>query len=114
MIKRISISAVLAGGLLAGVLGVAGSANADPGADGQYYGGPGVGHSYGAPYYGAPYYDAQGHGRRYDAPYYGTPEALPQNGTSVTLGPNGIGLNLPGGGAISAGPGGLGGWVPAA
>lgn len=95
MMKRISISAVLAGGLLAGLLGVAGSANADPGADGQYYGGPGVGHSYGAP-------------------YYGTPEASPQNGTSVTLGPNGIGLNLPGGGAISAGPGGLGGWVPAA
>lgn len=95
MMKRISISAVLAGGLLAGVLGVAGSANADPGADGQYYGGPGVGHSYGAP-------------------YYATPEASPQNGTSVTLGSNGIGLNLPGGGAISAGPGGLGGWVPAA
>jgi hypothetical protein len=110
MVKRISIAAVLAGGLLAGTLGLAGGANADSGADGHSYGAP----YHDAPYYDAPYYDAQVHGRRYDAPYYGAPEVLPQSGTSVTLGPNGVRLNLPGGGAISAGPGGLGGWVSAA
>lgn len=82
--KRFAISAALAGGLLAGALGLAGSANATVDAN--------------APYYG------------YDAPYYGTP--APQNGTSVTFGTDGVTLNLPGGAAITAGPGGLGGWMP--
>jgi hypothetical protein len=118
MVKKLSISAVLAGGFLAGALAVAGSANAAPGADGQYYGSPGVARSYDGPY-DSPYYGSE---RRYDAPYYGrygtpyygAPEVLPQNGTAVTLGPNGVRLNLPGGAAISAGPNGVGGWVPAA
>lgn len=118
MMKKLSISAVLAGGLLAGVLGVAGSANAAPGADGHYFGTPGVGRSYDGPY-DAPYYGSE---RRYDAPYYdryGTPhygalEVLPQNSTAVTLGPNGMRLNMPGGGSISAGLNGVGGWLPAA
>lgn len=114
MVKKISISAVLAGGLLAAALGVAGSAAADPGADGQYYPAPGMGRSYEAPYYGSERrYDAPYYGR-YDTPYYGSPEVVPQSGTSVTLGPNGVRLNLPGGGAISAGPNGAGGWMPAA
>lgn len=69
-----------------------------------------MGRSY-AGLYQAPHYGSE---RRYDAPYYGAPEVLPQNGTAVTLGLNGAMLNLPGGGAISAGTNGVGGWMPAA
>lgn len=36
MMTKLPIAAALAGGLLAGVLGVAGSPNAYPSADGQY------------------------------------------------------------------------------
>lgn len=83
MLKRIAISTALAGGLFAGVLGVAGAANASY--DGVYYG----------PHYGPGQYD-------YDARCH-----VPADG-SILIGPGGVSLGLPGGGVVTAGPSGVG------
>lgn len=82
MFKRIAISTALAGGLFAGVLGVAGAANAN----------------YDAPYYGpvAGQYD-------YD---YQARCHLPANG-SILIGPEGVAFGLPAGGVATVGPNGL-------
>ena len=94
MSKRIAISTALAGGLFAGVLGVAGAANA----------------SYDAPHYGP----VPG---QYDAPdYYGPVPGrydydarcqMPANG-SILIGPEGVTFGLPGGGVVTGGINGLG------
>ena len=106
MFKRIAISTALAGGLFAGVLGVAGAANA----------------SYDAPYYSpvpgqydAPYYSPVP--GQYDAPdYYGPVPGrydydarcqMPANG-SILIGPEGVAFGLPGGGVVTGGINGLG------
>ena len=106
MMKRFAISAALAGGLFAGVLGAAGAAEADFDYDAPYYGT--------ARQYDAPYYDTAW---QYDAPYYGTPMpgrydarcyGTPAEGPSVFIGPNGVAFGLSGGGMVTAGPGGVG------
>jgi hypothetical protein len=94
MFKRIAISTALAGGLFAGVLGVAGAANA----------------SYDAPHYSP----VPG---QYDAPYYYGPVPgrydydarcqMPANG-SILIGPEGVAFGLPGGGVVTGGINGLG------
>ena len=106
MFKRIAISTALAGGLFAGVLGVAGAANA----------------SYDAPHYSpvpgqydAPYYSPVP--GQYDAPdYYGPVPGrydydarcqMPANG-SILIGPEGVAFGLPGGGVVTGGINGLG------
>ena len=112
MFKRIAISTALAGGLFAGVLGVAGAANA----------------SYDAPHDGPVpgQYDAPDYSpvRQYDAPYYGQHDPshygpvpgrydydarchMPANG-SILIGPEGVAFGLPGGGVATAGKNGLG------
>ena len=113
MFKRIAISTALAGGLFAGVLGVAGAANA----------------SYDAPHDGPVpgQYDAPDYGPvpgQYDAPYYGQHDPsyygpvpgrydydarcqMPANG-SILIGPEGVAFGLPGGGVVIAGMNGLG------
>ena len=106
MFKRIAISTVLAGGLFAGVLGVAGAANA----------------SYDAPHYGPVpgQYDAPDYSPvpgQYDAPYYYGPVPgrydydarcqMPANG-SILIGPEGVAFGLPGGGVVTGGMNGLG------
>lgn len=95
MLKRIAISTALAGGLFAGVLGVAGAANASY--DGPYYG-PSYGPSYG-PVPGQYDYD---HAYAYDARCQ-----VPADG-SILIGPQGLSLGLPGAGIVTAGPSGLG------
>jgi hypothetical protein len=101
MFKRIAISTALAGGLFAGVLGVAGAANA----------------SYDAPDYSPVpgQYDASYYGQ-YDASYYGPVPGrydydarchMPANG-SILIGPEGVAFGLPGGGVITTGMNGLG------
>ena len=110
MFKRIAISTALAGGLFAGVLGVAGAANAN-------YDAPVPG-QYDAPYYGPVpgQYDAPYHGL-HDPNYYGPVPGrydydyqarchLPANG-SILIGPEGVAFGLPGGGVAIAGPNGL-------
>ena len=82
MFKRIAISTALAGGLFAGVLGVAGAANAN----------------YDAPYYGP----VPG---RYDYDYQARCH-LPANG-SILIGPEGVAFGLPAGGVATVGPNGL-------
>jgi hypothetical protein len=94
MFKRIAISTALAGGLFAGVLGVAGAANANY--DAPYYG-PVAG-QFDAPYYGP----VPG---RYDYDYQARCH-LPANG-SILIGPEGVAFGLPGGGVAIAGPNGL-------
>lgn len=89
MLKRIAISTALAGGLFAGVLGVAGAANA----------------SYDAPYYGpVPGQYDYDHAYDYD---YGVRCHVPADG-SILIGPGGMSLGLPGVGVVTAGPTGLG------
>jgi hypothetical protein len=102
MFKKIAISTALAGGLFAGVLGVAGAANASY--DAPYYG-PVPG-QYDAPYYGHndPYYGPVP--GRYDYDYQARCH-LPANG-SILIGPEGVAFGLPGGGVATAGPNGLG------
>ena len=114
MFKRIAISTALAGGLFAGVLGVAGAANASYDAP-HYSPVPG---QYDAPYYGPVpgQYDAPYHGL-HDPNYYGPVPGrydydyqarcqLPANG-SILIGPEGVAFGLPGGGVAIAGPNGL-------
>ena len=103
MFKRIAISTALAGGLFAGVLGVAGAANANYDAP---HDGPVPG-QYGAPYYGQqdPYYYGPVPGR-YDYDYQARCQ-LPANG-SILIGPEGVAFGLPGVGVATAGPNGLG------
>jgi hypothetical protein len=86
MFKRIAISTALAGGLFAGVLGVAGAANAN----------------YDAPYY-APYYGPVAGQYDYD---YQARCHLPANG-SILIGPEGVAFGLPAGGVATVGPNGL-------
>jgi hypothetical protein len=101
MFKQIAISTALAGGLFAGVLGVAGAANA----------------SYDAPHYGPVpgQYDASYY-RQYDPSYYGPVPGrydydarcnMPANG-SILIGPEGVAFGLPGGGVVTTGMNGLG------
>ena len=111
MFKRIAISTALAGGLFAGVLGVAGAANAnyDAPVPGQYdapYYGPVPG-QYDAPYHGL--HDPNYYGPvpgRYDYDYQARCQ-LPANG-SILIGPEGVAFGLPGVGVATAGPNGLG------
>lgn len=101
MFKRIAISTALAGGLFAGVLGVAGAANASY--DAPHYG-PVPG-QYDAPYYGQqdPSYYGPVPGRYdYDARCH-----MPGNG-SILIGPEGVAFGLPGGGVVTGGVNGLG------
>jgi hypothetical protein len=101
MFKRIAISTALAGGLFAGVLGVAGAANASY--DAPHYG-PVPG-QYDAPYYGQ--HDPSYYGPvpgRYD---YDARCQMPANG-SILIGPEGVAFGLPGGGVVIAGTNGLG------
>ena len=105
MFKRIAISTALAGGLFAGVLGVAGAANASY--DPHYGPVPGQ-------------YDAHDYSPvpgQYDAPYYYGPVPgrydydarcqMPANG-SILIGPEGVAFGLPGGGVVTGGINGLG------
>jgi hypothetical protein len=105
MFKRIAISTALAGGLFAGVLGVAGAANASYDA------------SYDAPDYSPVpgQYDASYYGQ-YDPSYYGPVPGrydydarcnMPANG-SILIGPEGVAFGLPGGGVVTTGMNGLG------
>lgn len=101
MFKRIAISTALAGGLFAGVLGVAGAANASYDAP---HNGPVPG-QYDAPYYGQ--HDPSYYGPvpgRYD---YDARCQMPANG-SILIGPEGVAFGLPGGGVVIAGMNGLG------
>ena len=113
MFKRIAISTALAGGLFAGVLGVAGAANASY--DAPHYG-PVPG-QYDAPDYSPVpgQYDASYYGQ-YDPSYYGPVPGhydydarcnMPANG-SILIGPEGVAFGLPGGGVITTGINGLG------
>ncbi len=94
MFKRIAISTALAGGLFAGVLGVAGAANASYDAP-DYSPVPG---QYDAPDYYGP---VPG---RYD---YDARCQMPANG-SILIGPEGVAFGLPGGGVVTGGMNGLG------
>jgi hypothetical protein len=109
MFKWIAISTTLAGGLFAGVLGVAGAANANYDAP-DYSPVPG---QYDAPdyspvpgQYDAPYYG------QYDPSYYGPVPGrydydarcnMPANG-SILIGPEGVAFGLPGGGVATVSP----------
>lgn len=106
MMKQFAISAALAGGLFAGVLGAAGAAHATSDADVPYYGTVRHYDAYG-PVPGTYDYDPY----RYNTPIPGRYDYdvrchVPAN--SIVIGPDGVSVGLPGGAVAAAGPGGVG------